>query len=144
MKTDIENQLKAEKKVEMIAQNANDEMAKGASLQDLAGKYSTTLMDSIPLTYLADSYMNRNIEDIAIAQIFAMPANSSKAVNGKNYVYLVAVNNFVDQPASPNYMGEKSALRNICVGRSRNEAVIMQGLKKKAEILDQRNMFYSR
>jgi len=65
-------------------------------------------------------------------------------VNGKNYVYLVAVNNFVDQPASPNYMGEKSALRNICVGRSRNEAVIMQGLKKKAEILDQRNMFYSR
>jgi hypothetical protein len=144
VKTDIENQLKAEKKVEMIAQNANDEMAKGASLQDLASKYSTTLMDSIPLTYLADSYMNRNIEDVAIAQIFAMPANSSKAVNGKNYVYLVAVNDFVDQPASPNYMGEKSALRNICVGRSRNEAVIMQGLKKKAEILDQRNMFYSR
>ena len=144
VKTDIENQLKAEKKVEMIAQNANDEMAKGASLQDLAGKYNTTLMDSVPLTYLADSYMNRSIEDIAIAKIFAMPANSSKAVNGKNYVYLVAVNDFVEQPASPNYMGEKSALRNICVGRGRNEATIMQGLKNKAEILDQRSMFYSR
>lgn len=144
VKTDIENQLKAEKKVEMIAQNANDEMAKGASLQDLASKYNTTLMDSVPLTYLADSYMNRNIEDVALAQIFAMPANSSKAVNGKNYVYLVAVNNFVDQPASPNFMGEKSALRNICLGRGRNEATIMQGLKNKAEILDQRSMFYSR
>jgi hypothetical protein len=144
VKTDIENQLKAEKKVEMIAQNANDEMAKGASLQDLAGKYSSNLMDSIPLTYLAESYMNRNIEDMAIAKIFAMPANSSKAVNGKNYVYLVAVNDFVEQPASPNYIGEKSALRNICVGRSRNESTILQGLKQKADILDQRNLFYAR
>ena len=144
VKTDIENQLKAEKKVEMIAQNANDELAKGASLQELASKYSSNVLDSVPLTYLADNYMNRNIEDIAIAQIFGMQDNSSKAVAGKNYAYLVQVNNFSETPASPNYIGEKSALRNICVGRSRNEAVIMQGLKNKAKILDQRGMFYSR
>ena len=144
VKMDIENQLKAEKKVEMIAQNANDELAKGASLQEIASKYSSNVMDSVPLTYLADNYMNRNIEDIAIAQIFGMQDNSSKAVAGKNYAYLVQVNNFSETPASPNYVGEKSALRNICVGRSRNEAVIMQGLKNKAKILDQRGMFYSR
>ena len=144
VKTDIENQLKAEKKVEMIAQNANDELSKGTSLQDLVGKYSTTLVDSIPLTYLAESYMNRNIEDVAIARIFNMPANSTKAVAGKSYVYLVHVNNFNDVAASPNFVGEKGALRNICVGRSRNEATIMQGLKAKAKILDQRNMFYSK
>ena len=144
VKTDIENQLKAQKKVEMIAQNANDELAKGTSLQELASKYSTTLMDSIPLTYLADSYMNRGIEDVAIGQIFGMQANSAKAVAGKNYAYLVKVNDITETPASPNYVGEKSALRNICIGRGRNEAVIMQGLKNKAEILDQRNMFYSR
>lgn len=144
VKTDIENQLKAEKKVEMIANNVNEELAKGASLQDIASKYSTTVMDSIPLTYLAESYMNRNIEDLAISKIFAMPANSSKAVAGKNYVYLVNVSNFNDVPASPNYAGEKGALRNICVGRGRNEATIMQGLRAKAKILDQRNMFYSK
>ena len=144
VKTDIENQLKAEKKAEMIAQNANDEMAKGSTLSDLAQKYSSTLMDSIPLTYLAESYMNRNIEDVAIAQIFNMQANSSKAIAGKNYVYLVSVGNISETPASPNYIGEKAALRNICLGRGRNEAVIMQGLKKKADILDQRNMFYSK
>ncbi len=143
VKTDIENQLKAEKKVEMIAQNANDELAKGASLQDIASKYSSNVMDSVPLTYLAETYMNRNIEDIAIAQIFGMQDNSSKAVAGKNYVYLVQVNNFSETPASPNYVGEKSALRNICVGR-RNETVILQGLKKNAKILDQRNMFFLR
>ncbi|MBO4655880.1 MAG: SurA N-terminal domain-containing protein [Bacteroidales bacterium] len=144
VKTDIENQLKASKKVEMIAQNANDELAKGASLQDLAGKYSSTVIDSVPLTYLAENYMNRNIEDMAIAQIFGMTANSTKAVTGKNYVYVVNVGDFNDVAASPNYMGEKNALRNICVGRSRNEAVIMQGLKAKTKILDQRNNFYSK
>lgn len=143
VKTDIENQLKATKKVDMIAQNANDELAKGASLQDLAGKYGTTLMDSIPLTYLADSYMNRNIEDAAIAKIFAMPAHSSKAVSGTNYAYLISVNDMVETPASPNFVGEKNSLRSICVGR-RNETAILQGLKAKAEILDQRSMFYSR
>ena len=128
----------------MIAQNANDELAKGASLQDLAGKYSSTVIDSVPLTYLAENYMNRNIEDMAIAQIFGMTANSTKAVTGKNYVYVVNVGDFNDVAASPNYIGEKNALRNICVGRSRNEAVIMQGLKTKTKILDQRNNFYSK
>ena len=144
VKTDIENQLKAEKKVEMIAQNANEELAKGSSLQELAGKYSTTLMDSIPLTYLADNYMNRGIEDLAIARIFNMPANSSKAIAGKNYVYLVQVSDFNDVAASPNFNGEKGALRNICLGRGRNESTILQGLKAKTKILDQRNMFYSK
>ena len=144
VKTDIENQLKAEKKVEMIAQNANEELAKGSSLQELAGKYSTTLMDSIPLTYLADNYMNRGIEDLAIARIFNMPANSSKAIAGKNYVYLVQVSDFNDVAASPNFNGEKGAMRNICLGRGRNESTILQGLKAKTKILDQRNMFYSK
>jgi len=144
VKTDIENQLKAEKKVEMIANNVNEELAKGATLQDLASKYSSNVMDSVPLTYLADSYMNRSVEDLAIAKIFSMPANSSKAVTGMNYVYLVNVSNFNDVPTSPNYTGEKGALRNICVGRGRNEATILQGLKTKAKILDQRHMFYSK
>jgi peptidyl-prolyl cis-trans isomerase D len=144
VKTDIENQLKAEKKVEMIANNAEEELAKGSSLQELASKYSSTVMDSIPLTYLADSYMNRNVEDLALAKIFGMPANSTKAVAGKNYVYLVNVGNFNDVPASPNFAGEKSALRNICVGRGRNEATILQGLKDKTKILDQRHLFYSK
>lgn len=101
-------------------------------------------MDSVPLTYLAESYMNRGIEDMAIGQIFGMQSNSTKAVAGKNYAYLVKVNEISEAPASPNYMAEKNAMRSICVGRSRNEAVILQGLKNNAKILDQRNMFYSR
>ena len=144
VKTDIENQLKNEKKVEMIANNANEELTKGASLQAVASKYSSTVMDSVPLTFLAESYMNRNIEDLAIAKIFGMPANSTKAVAGKNYVYVVTVSDFNDVPATQNFVAEKGALRNVCVGRSRNEATIMQGLRAKAKILDQRHMFYSK
>lgn len=144
VKTDIENQMKAEKKVEMIATTVNDELTKGSSIQEVASKYSSVVMDSVPLTFLAESYMNRNIEDVAIAQIFNMAANSKKAVTGKNYVYVVNVDDFNDVPASNNFVAEKGALRNICVGRSRNEATILQGLRNKAKILDQRSMFYSK
>lgn len=142
VKSNIENQLMAEKKVAMIADKVNEELSKGTSIQDLASKYSSQVMDSVMLTYLAESYMNRNIEDVAIAKIFNMNENSTKAVAGQNYVYVANVSNFNAVPASPNFMAEKGALRNTVTGRSRNEAVILQGLKKKAKILDQRHLFY--
>ncbi|MCQ2271430.1 MAG: SurA N-terminal domain-containing protein [Bacteroidales bacterium] len=142
VKSDIENQLMAEKKVAMIAENVNKALASGENIQSLAAKYQSNVMDSVMLSFLAESYMNRNIEDAAIAGIFNMDANSTKAVAGKNYVYLASVGDFTTGAVSPNYMAEKAALRNAVVGRSRNESVIMQGLKNKVKILDQRNIFY--
>ncbi|MCQ2265013.1 MAG: hypothetical protein MJZ46_03095 [Bacteroidales bacterium] len=134
----------AEKKTAMIADKINEELSKGTSLQDIATKYTSQVMDSVALTFLAESYMNRNIEDVAIAKIFNIGENSTKAVAGQNYVYVANVSNFTDNPASANYAAEKAALRNVVAGRGRNEATILQGLRKNAKIVDQRNMFYAK
>lgn len=142
VKADIENILNAEKKVEMIAEKANAELAAGKSMVELAASYSSSVMDSVSLSYYADSYMNRNIEDRAIANIFNQTPNTPKAVAGKNYVYLVSVYNYNPVTASPNYINEKAVLRGVVTGRSRNESVILQGLRNKAKILDQRYIFY--
>lgn len=144
VKTNIESQLMAEKKTAMIADKINEELSKGTSLQDIATKYTSQVMDSVALTFLAESYMNRNIEDVAIAKIFNIGENSTKAVAGQNYVYVANVSNFTDNPASANYAAEKAALRNVVAGRGRNEATILQGLRKNAKIVDQRNMFYAK
>lgn len=142
VKDDIENQLNAEKKIKMIADKVNEQLSKGTSMESLAATYSSAVMDSISLSYYAESYMNRNIEDIAISKIFNLTPNAPKAVAGKNYVYMVSVYDFAPVAASQNFMLEKDLLRGIVTGRNRNEAVILQGLRDKVKILDQRFKFY--
>jgi len=39
---------------------------------------------------------------------------------------------------------EKSALKNAVSGRSRTENTILEGLKEKADILDQRYLYFQR
>jgi hypothetical protein len=102
-------------------------------------------MDSIKLSFGGESYQNRGIENSAIGKIFALPFEKPTAVAGKNNVYVVSLyeKSEAGEP-SPNYMMEKSALKNAVTGRNRNESVILEGLKDKAIILDQRYLYFSR
>ena len=145
VKKDIENILKVEKKTEMVAQAIDGEMAKGNTMESLASKYNSTVEENVQLSFLD----NRNIEDIAIARIFNMSANSSKAIAGKNTVYLVKVGEFTDNQPSANYDREKQILTYYLGFRSMNvleglRNSIMSGLTRKAKILDQRHLFYQK
>ena len=141
----IEAELKAEKKLEMVENQVKEDLAKANSLSSLAEKYSLVARDSVRLGFALDLYQNSYVENSAIGKIFASQAtNTPQVVSGHNNVYLVNVHDFEDGVASPDYRFEKMMLQNIVGGRNRSEAAIMDGLKEKADIFDNRARFYQK
>jgi len=141
----IEAEITTMKKLELAHQTVVDELNNGSTMEQVAEKYQVAVMDSIKLTFGGESYQNRGIENTAIGKIFALPVGKPTAVTGKNNLYVVSIYeiNEAVEP-SPNFMMEKSALRNVVAGRARNESAILEGLKEKANILDQRFLYFSR
>jgi peptidyl-prolyl cis-trans isomerase D len=140
----IETELTAMKKLELVEKTIADEM-NSSSIQQIAEKYQLAVMDSVTLTFGGESYQNRGIENAAIGKIFTLPVGKPSVVTGKNNVYAVSVYE-VNAPAdpSPNYAMEKSSLKNVVAGRGRTDNAILDGLKEKANILDQRYLFFAR
>ena len=141
IKEQLTTELQAIKKVEAV-----EAMIKGEAsspIADIAAKYNANLMDSIRLTFTGESYQNYGMDNVAIGKLFANPAiGGNKVISGKNMVYVVSLYNVETQPASPNLQVEKNILRNILLGYSRNEMIILENLKDKANIWDNRSRFY--
>jgi len=145
VRTAIETELMAKKKLQMVKDEINIQLRDGSSLQKIAEKYQVGFMDSVTLTFGGEAYMNRNIENAAIGKIFAMEVNTPWAVTGNNNLYAVSIYEFNEAgEPSPDFMREKSMLKNVTAGRGRNENTIFEGLKEKATILDQRYLYYQR
>jgi peptidyl-prolyl cis-trans isomerase D len=141
----IETEIKTIKKLDAIQNILSEDLNNGSSFQTIAEKYQTAFMDSIKLTFGGETYQNRNVENAAIGKIFALPVEKPTVLTGKNNLYIVSVYETTEAgEPSPNFMMEKSALRNAVAGRSRNESVIMEGLKDKATFIDQRYLYFSR
>ena len=101
-----------------------------------------TFMDSITLTFGGESYQNRGIENTAIGKIFALPVQKPVVVTGKNNLYAISIYEINEAgELSPNFFMEKLMLKNAVAGRSRNEQVILEGLKEKTIITDQRHLY---
>ena len=143
VKSTISEELTAMRKIESVENKLKEEVNAGTSMSEIARKYNTVFADSVRLTFIGETYQNRGVENGAIGKIFANPASSQpQVVSGKNMVYLVAVQNISDQAASANLQAEKNMLRNITIGRSRNEMLIIEGLKDNIDIWDNRARFY--
>ena len=143
VKSDIEAQLMAEKKVDMVADYVKDALAK-SNMETLAQQYSTQVMDSVVLSYAGDNYQNRGVDGRAIAGIFNAPKNKPVAVAGKNMVYVVDVKDVHASEATPNLAAEKNALRNMVAGQGRNESAIIEYLVNNTKIIDNRCRFYQK
>jgi len=144
VRTTIEMELMAMKKLELVEKTIADELNSN-SAEQIAEKYQTGFMDSIKLTFGGESYQNRGIENAAIGKIFALPLGQPAAVAGKNNVYVVSIYE-MNEAAEPsnNFTMEKSSLKNTVAGRNRGDNTILEGLKEKAIILDQRYLYFSR
>ena len=141
----IEAELTAMKKVEAVQNSMVAQLDSGFTVQQIAEKFQLALMDSVKLTFGGESYQNRGVENVALGKIFGLPLEKPAAVSGKNNVYVVSIYEITEAgEPSPNYMMEKSALKNAVAGRSRTDNTILEGLKDKATILDQRHIFFSR
>ena len=143
VKTDIEAELTATKKISMIEEKLKADAANGQKMSDLALKYGSVARDSVTLGFGLEFYQNSQVENNAIGKIFALPEGDNvNVVSGKQNVYLVSIHNYQDGTPTPNLYMEKAGLRNIVLGRTRNENVLMQGLKDKMSTLDRRHYFY--
>jgi peptidyl-prolyl cis-trans isomerase D len=141
----IEKELTAIKKLELIQNTLREELSSGISLQQVAEKYQVSFMDSVTLTFGGETYQNRGIENAAIGKIFALPVGEPDVVSGKNNLYVISVYEMKDAAEpSPNYTMEKAMLKNTVAGRSRSENTILEGLKDKATVIDQRYLFFLR
>jgi peptidyl-prolyl cis-trans isomerase D len=141
----IETELTALKKLELVKQTIADELTNGSSIKQISEKYQVMFMDSLTLTFGGETYQNRNIENAAIGKIFSLPLGKPSVVTGKNNVYAVSIYEMKEPgEPSPNFMMEKNALKNAVAGRSRTDNTILEGLKDKANILDQRYLYFQR
>ncbi len=143
VKTDIENQLKAEKKVDMVADYVKKAMA-SSSMEALAQEYGTQVMDSVVLAFAGDSYQNRGVEGKAVAGVFTAPKNKPVTLSGKNMVYVMNVKDTHANEASKNLAAEKGALRNMVMGQGRNESTIIEYLVNNTKVIDNRCRFYQK
>ena len=143
VREDIEAQLMAEKKVDMVADQVKKSLA-SSSMEALAQQYGTQVMDSVVLAFAGDLYQNRGVDGRAIAGVFSASKNQPTAVAGKNMVYVVNVMDFNKNEATPALMAEKNALRNMVMGRERNENVLMDYLVNNTKVVDNRCKFYQK
>lgn len=143
VKDEIETQLKAEKKAQLVAEQVNNAIG-SKDMQAIAQQYSTMVADSVVLSYCGDIYMNRGVDSKAIGKIFALPTNKPTAVCGNNMVYVVNVQSVNKTAQTNDLIMEKSLLRNLVLGRDRNEMTIMEHLIKNMNVMDNRCRFYQK
>ena len=141
----ISDELSAMKKLEAIKEQIAGELKAGMSLQDMATKYSSMVADSVMLSYLGETYMNRGVENAAIGKMFGQPTTQNSVVTGDRMVYVYTLANTTPAPASPELQQEKSMIMNMLVGRNkgRDESVIINGLVQKMSAWDNRARFYT-
>lgn len=143
VRENIEAQLMAEKKVDMVAEQVQKSLA-SSNMEALAQQYGTQVMDSVVLAFAGDLYQNRGVDGRAIAGVFSAAKNKPTAVAGKNMVYVVNVMDLNKSEATPSLMAEKNTLRNMVMGRDRNENVLMEYFVNNTKIIDNRCKFYQK
>jgi len=143
VKKDIENLLKMEKKADAVAEKVNSELG-SSSMESLGQKYSAPVQDSVVLSFVGDSYQNRNVESKAIGKMFNLAKGKTAAVSGRNMVYVVKVNETHNATASANLKMEKNILFNELMGQNRNEQTIVNYLINKTKVIDNRYKVYQK
>ena len=143
VREDIEAQLMAEKKVDMVAEQVQKSLS-SSNMEALAQQYGTQVMDSVVLSFTGDLYQNRGVDGRAIAGVFTAAKNKPTVVAGKNMVYVVNVMDLNKGAATPALLAEKNTLRNMVMGRERNENVLMEYFVNNTKIIDNRCKFYQK
>lgn len=141
VKEDIKTRLEVEKTVKMIAAQINDTLS-AVDMQTLSQQYSAPIMDSVSLSFNGNIYQNRNVDNVAIGQIFNLDNHKTVAVPGKNMVYVVNVQEVNKGTQTPNLNLEKNILRNEVMGNQRNEMSLIKYLINSMKVYDNRSRFY--
>jgi len=136
----IENQVRIEKKAELLKARLEEAKGANANLTAIAAKMNVALdtLDSISFNdYFLGKYGMEPKVQAAIAA--AEPNTLVGPIRGANGVYMVFVNSRSDNPAAPAADAIRSQRQQSFMQNLRN---IQQVLKDHAKVVDQRNKFF--
>lgn len=136
----IEPLVKREKKAEQLIAQINKSIKSKA---DLEKNYPALAMvvDTADIAFGANNLPGFGKEDEVIGTIFTLKeGDMSKPIKGNQAVFMVIVDRVAAPSPKDDYSVEKKMMSNAFATRSQRE--INEALKKKADIKDNRLMFY--
>lgn len=136
----IEPLVKREKKAEQIITKLNTQIKSKA---DLEAKYASLGMraDTSDLSLATTNLPGFGREDEVLGKTFATKAGEmSKPIKGNQAVFMVIPESFTKASPKDDYTTEKRIIQNTFISRVQRE--VNEALKKKAEIEDNRLLFY--
>ncbi len=142
VKTEIELQVRKEKKAEKLAEQINKAKTGVSNLQDLAIKLKLPFENANGISFSAYSLPSSGVEPKVIAAGTNFGKSKiSEPIIGNNGVYVVYVSNITNAPIAPNsYADSKKRMGYTYQSRASYEC--NNALKKLADIVDNRSKFY--
>ncbi|NNK21095.1 MAG: peptidylprolyl isomerase, partial [Flavobacteriaceae bacterium] len=128
--------LRKKKKAEKIkAENA------GKSMSEIAAAYATTVSNATALTVKSPTIPGAGREPLIVGTAFSMEVGkTSSLISGESGVFMFEVTNKEEAPALDNYVTYANNLQASNAARVTNSLV--EALKEKADIEDNRSVFY--
>lgn len=140
LKEFIEPLVKRDKKAEKLIADINKNIT---SMANLETGYKTLGMkaDTSDITFSASNLPGYGKEDQVIGILFSLKQDQlSKPIKGNQAVFVVIADEIIPAPAKDDLTTEKRAIMSTFSSRAQREAT--EALKRKAEIEDNRLMFF--
>ena len=140
VRTEIELEVKKNKKAELIIQEFNASLASFQNIDELASELGLTVADANNVNFASVSVPSAGIEPnvIATASVLA-PDQLSQPIKGNNGVYVIVISNIID-PAETELESQKSRMASLRESQANYEA--FEALREAANIQDNRAKFF--
>ncbi len=140
VKEKIEPNVRNAKKIEILAGRLEEAMKNQTDIHSLAAAFNTKV-DSTTLTFSGMSRSQIARENEVMGNVFVSPPGIlAGPFQGNLGVYVVIVDNITDAPAKENYLTEESSDKRAWTNRVSSS--LYDALKKQADIVDNRILFY--
>ncbi len=136
----IEPMVKRDKKGEMLVKKMNDGLAKTKDLNQLATNLSSRV-DTTNVNFAAYNLAQYGPEPKVIGRIFSLKKGVlSDPVAGDNGAFVIMVDDIMPAPPTKDYKMIRMQAANMFQSKANN--LVFQVLEKKADIEDNRYMYY--
>ncbi len=135
----IERELIASKKAELLMAQMNEKLASGADLESIAQQMNASVQSAENITFASFQVPGAGVEPALVAAAVNTPINQiSKPVKGNNGVYVVKVNNIETiEVSQENVVNELN--QNLTM---KIDYQLVESMRENAEIVDRRARFY--
>ncbi len=132
--------VKREKKAELVMAQINDAL-KGSTIDKAASKLGTSVETSNNLTFKSYNIPGFGREVKVIGSIFGLKqGTTSKAIKGNTAAFVVKVNKLIPAASISDYTTNQNTMASTYKRKAQRE--VIKALENKAEITDNRSLFY--